>query len=76
MSEEGEGEAKRQLSTSERLLGVDKAKLNARLLNTTYNICVYPAVWFRENVRIFFQLHYFPVNTMGAVAHIWYNSDS
>ena len=50
MSEGGDTEAKRELSTAERWLGVEKSKLSSRTLNLGYNLFVYPAVWFREKV--------------------------
>ena len=51
MSEDSDA-VKSDLSTSERWLGVEKAKLNSKLLNAGYSVLVYPAVWFRENVSL------------------------
>lgn len=38
MSEGGDTEAKRELSTAERWLGVEKSKLSSRTLNLGYNL--------------------------------------
>jgi hypothetical protein len=48
--EGGEAAPKRELFAIERFLGIEKTKLHSRVINAGYNLLVWPAVWFRENV--------------------------
>jgi hypothetical protein len=50
MSDNGDQAPKRELTPMERFVGIEKAKHHAGMINAAYNVIVYPAVWFRENV--------------------------